>query len=85
MNSIEKAAYLALKHCAEIVVYVFDPMEEYPMKDQEELFRKMKLFEKRMYCYISKTDIAEAGRIAAIKKSHPDAITDIAEIKKIIS
>ncbi len=42
MNDIEKQAYLAMKYVADVIVYVFDPTETYPMKEQEKLLKKIK-------------------------------------------
>jgi len=60
MNSIEQVAYLAIKHCAEFIVYVFDPTCEYPMAKQEKLFKKLKKdFGKEIIVFVSKKDLVE--------------------------
>ncbi len=57
MNYIEKQAYLAIEHCAQIIVYVFDVTEPYPLSDQKKLLEELKNFGKPILFYLSKTDI----------------------------
>jgi len=57
MNMIEKQAYLAMKYCADIFVYVFDLSEPYPFKEQEKLFKSLTAFKKPIIVYFSKQDI----------------------------
>jgi len=62
MNTIEKQAYLVLKHVADIVVYVFDLTESYPLADQEKLYyslRKDFVKDKNIISYLSKTDLVD--------------------------
>lgn len=69
MNNIEKQAYIAMKYAADIIVYVFDPTDTYPMKDQEELLEHIKEeMDKEVIIYVSKTDIAES-KIKGIKNA----------------
>ncbi len=63
MNNIEKQAHLAMKHLADAIVYVFDPTETYPMKEQEKLLKKVKKdFDRKTIVYVSKTDLAETSK-----------------------
>ena len=72
MNNIEKTAYLALKHLAQEIIYVFDPMESYPMVDQLKLYKKTKNYGKPLYVYCSRTDLAPVPE--EVQKLHPMAI-----------
>jgi len=80
MNNIEKQAYLAIKYCAEELIYVFDITEPYPMKDQEKLLRKTKEEKKKVYIYLSKTDILKKEDVEKFKEKHQ--ILDSKELKK---
>jgi nucleolar GTP-binding protein len=59
MNLIEQQAYLALKHCSDGVVYVFDLTEGYEFEKQYQLFEN--LLRTRpdvpIFVYLSKSDI----------------------------
>ena len=79
MNNIEKVAHLTIKHCADIIIYIFDPTEEYPMKDQIKLFENLKEFKKEIIVYVSKTDLEASKELA--KKYNAKSID---EIKKIL-
>ena len=83
MNNIEMQAYLAVKHLANLVVYVFDPTEEYSFEEQVKLLKKLKEFKKPIILYLSKTDMKDID-ISKIKKKYPDIITDYKELEKII-
>ncbi len=85
MNNIEMQAYLALKYCANLIVYIFDITEPFPLKDQEILLENLKKFGKDVLLYLSKTDIIEKETINEFKKKYK-VITEIKELKeKIIS
>lgn len=83
MNNIEKIAYLAMKNCAHLLVFVFDPIGEYPIQKQEELLRIVSEIEKPMIVYVSKTDIAAPAHYSDLVKKH-HAFTDIKEVEKEI-
>jgi len=83
MNNIEKQAYLAIKHCAETLIYVFDLTESYPLKDQIALLDNLKQFKKKTIIFLTKTDIIERKKIAAFLKKYK-AVTKIEELKKEI-
>ncbi|MBT3406596.1 GTP-binding protein [Candidatus Woesearchaeota archaeon] len=59
MNVVEVQADLALKYCADLIVYVFDPTETYSYKDQVKLLETIKKLGKDILIYVSKTDIAK--------------------------
>jgi len=81
MNPIEKQAYLAVKHLAKVIVYVFDVTEPYPLKDQIKLYKQLKEMKKPVLVYISKTDILEEEQYKELAKKYK-AITDIKELKE---
>ncbi|MEM4260559.1 MAG: GTPase [Candidatus Woesearchaeota archaeon] len=62
MNNIEKQAYLVMKTVANAIIYIFDPTEQYPIKDQELLLEKIKEYNKPVFVYISKTDIIRINK-----------------------
>ncbi|MBN2052717.1 50S ribosome-binding GTPase [Candidatus Woesearchaeota archaeon] len=84
MNNIEKQAYLAIKYVADLVVYIFDLTEPYPLEDQKKLLEIIRQFRKQIIIYLSKTDILENNKVEEFCKEMP-AITDIAELKKEIT
>ncbi|MGV8162458.1 MAG: GTPase [Candidatus Nanoarchaeia archaeon] len=57
MNNIEKQAYLALKYVADVVVFVFDLTEPYPLEDQLKLYANVKDLGKYTMIYFSKLDL----------------------------
>lgn len=81
MNVIEKQAYLALKYCANVIVYVFDLSEPFPLSDQKKLFVEVKRFDKPTLVYLSKTDIVDEEIVKDFCKSF-DCITSIDSLKK---
>lgn len=85
MNYIEKQAYLAMKLLADVILYIFDPMESYPLDDQIKLYDKVKKESGNpIVTYISKTDIAEKERLDSLKARYPDAITSPEDIMKTL-
>lgn len=83
MNYIEKIAYLAMKYVADKIVYVFDLTEEYPLKDQEKLLKRVKGLDKEVVIYLSKTDILNKKIVDEFTKKHEDVIIDFKEIKEM--
>ncbi|MBW2983413.1 50S ribosome-binding GTPase [Candidatus Woesearchaeota archaeon] len=67
MNAIEQQAYLCLKYVADVIVMVFDPTDTYPLEDQERLLEQLKEHGKPIVVYLSKTDIADKGRVEVLK------------------
>ncbi len=80
MNAIEYQMHLAVKHCADMIIYVFDLTEtSYPIADQKKLYRRIKEYRKPVHIYLSKKDILSGERIKSFKlKHHP-----IEELKKL--
>ena len=68
MNNIEKQAYLAMKTVADVIIYVFDPTEAYPIERQEKLFHQIKKYGKPVIPYLSKVDIATSTDISRFEK-----------------
>jgi nucleolar GTP-binding protein len=61
MNPIERQAHLAVKYCADLIIFVFDTSDEtYERADQMKLLSKMKRQGKDIIIYLSKTDISGA-------------------------
>jgi len=84
MNNIEKQAVLAIKHLSELVVYVFDLTEPYPLAQQETLLEGLKEYHKKIILYLSKTDILDKQVVASFARHYP-VITDIGQLEKMIS
>jgi nucleolar GTP-binding protein len=84
MNYIEKQAYIALKYCANLVVYIFDLTEPYPIEQQEELLEKLQEFKKPLLIYLSKTDITDKKAVDEFRKKYTNVITDLPDLKKEI-
>lgn len=80
MNAIEKQAYLAIKHCAQLVVYVFDITEPYPLEDQKKLLSSIEDLGKPIVYYLSKTDILPKQKQEAFGKEF--SILSLPELKK---
>ena len=88
MNQIEKQGYLALKYCSNLIVYVFDLTEQYPIDDQKELLREIKRFKIPVIVFVNKADITDKKMLDEFNKKF-NALTDINAldnaIKKFIS
>jgi nucleolar GTP-binding protein len=82
MNNVEKQAYLAIKFCANALVYIFDLTEPFPLEDQEALLENLKKFNKDIMIYLSKEDILEKEKIDDFKKKYKNVITKPEELKK---
>ena len=82
-NRIEQQAYLALKHVTDIIIYIFDITEPYPLKDQKLLLEKTKEFKKPIILYLSKTDLLKPEQIEAFQKEY-EVTTNLTELKKTL-
>ncbi|MBI4150195.1 50S ribosome-binding GTPase [Candidatus Woesearchaeota archaeon] len=83
MNEVEQQAYLALRHCADAVVYVYDLTESSaPLEDQKKLYQTVKKMGKEIIVYLSKTDLLPHDRLAAFLK--PGMITEISELRRLL-
>jgi nucleolar GTP-binding protein len=83
MNNIELQAFLVLKYLVNLVIYVIDLTEPYPIKQQEELWKKLKEHDKPIIVYLSKADIIDEKSIAKARKKYK-AISTLDELKKKI-
>ncbi len=82
MNYIEKQAFLAIKYCADLLVYVFDLTEQYPLKKQLKLYKELKQYRKPMIVYLSKVDILSKEQIEDFVKGKKFKIYEFEELKK---
>jgi len=83
MNNIELQAYLVLKYLVNLIVYVIDLTEPYPIKKQEELLKKLKEYDKPIIIYLSKTDILDKTVYEKAKRKYK-AVTTLEDLKKRI-
>ena len=86
MNNIEKHAYLTMRYLADVLLYVFDPTESYPIELQKQLFDRTKEdFDKPLLSYLSKTDLINQELINKFKEEYPEIMTNPKEIMDKIS
>ncbi|MGV8169284.1 MAG: GTPase [Candidatus Nanoarchaeia archaeon] len=64
MNNIERQAHLAMKYVADVVVFVFDLTEPYPISDQLKLYENIKEIGKPVIIYLSKKDLLGEKKLA---------------------
>lgn len=81
MNNIEKQAYLAAKYCANLIIYVYDLTEPYPLKGQDELFENIKKHGKEVLVYLSKTDILDKAVVDKFKNNRNIKDFGVKELK----
>jgi nucleolar GTP-binding protein len=84
MNNIEKQAHLAIKYQADLVVFIFDPTDTYPVESQEDLLEIVRHFRKPILFYLSKTDIASPDQQELFLRKY-SPITKADELKEKIS
>ncbi|MDN5327846.1 MAG: nucleolar GTP-binding protein [Candidatus Woesearchaeota archaeon] len=87
LNNIEKQAEIAIKHAAELIIYIFDLTEPYLLKKQLELYQRIKKenSKKPIIVYLSKTDIIDKKAIKEFKAKYKiDFFTDLEALKKEI-
>jgi nucleolar GTP-binding protein len=83
MNDIEMQAELALKYCADMIVFVLDLTGEYPIDKQIELLKKVERRykgRKEFILFLSKMDLVKDN--SAVKGR--EYISDVEELKKLI-
>lgn len=84
MNDIEKQAYLAVKHLADLVIYVFDLSEPFPFKNQVKLYKTLKEG-KEVLVYFSKADVLKLDMTIVKKYKGMTSADELkAKIKKIL-
>jgi nucleolar GTP-binding protein len=81
MNAVEQQAFLCLKYVADVIVMIIDPTETYPLQDQEKLLAEVRVHEKPIIVYLSKTDIADELLVAKLQKKF-SAIVDKDELRE---
>jgi nucleolar GTP-binding protein len=83
MNNIEKQAYLAMKYVADILVFVFDLTEPYPLDDQMRLYENIKETGKYTMIYFSKRDILPEALITEFiqKQGLKETVNGVDELK----
>ena len=80
MNNMEKQSYIAIKHAADLIVYVFDPTETYSMEEQEKLLERIKEETgKKVIVYISKTDVKDIDKEGT--RSYQELLEELLTIK----
>jgi nucleolar GTP-binding protein len=84
MNNLERQAFLAMKYCSQLLVYVFDLTEPFPLEEQEKLFETIKALNAPVIVYLSKTDILDKKIVESFQKRYKDTITNIEILKKEI-
>lgn len=90
MNYIEKQSYLALKHLADLLVFVLDLSEScgYEVELQETLLKQLKeLFKhKRIVIYLSKCDMIPKEKIIEFKNTNKnyDIVSDSEKLKLLV-
>ncbi len=82
MNLIEKQAYVAMKYAADVIIYIFDLTEEYPLNDQIKLYELVKTFKRPIIIYLSKTDLIDNKEVETFKKKFKTAIDDLNQLKE---
>ena len=82
MNIIEKQAWLAIMHVADVIVYVFDLTEPFPLDMQKKLLTRLKKLGKPVIVYLSKTDVMKKD-FEEVRKKY-NAFTDSSKLKKKI-
>ena len=75
INNIEMQAQLVLKYLANLIIYVIDLTEPYPIKIQEQLLKELKTYDKPIIVYLSKTDILPKDAVDKAKKKYKALIT----------
>jgi nucleolar GTP-binding protein len=84
MNNIEKQAYLAMRYVADILVYVFDLTEPYPLEEQLKLYETIKKYDKEIVIFLSKKDLVEA-KFKPFLKKHKFKELIITDFEELIS
>jgi nucleolar GTP-binding protein len=80
MNIIEQQAYLAMKYCADLVIFVFDTSDQaYDAKKQKQLLQNIRKAGKDVIIFLSKTDLP--GKAPKFR----DSFSTPAELRKRIA
>lgn len=71
MNLIELQAELVLDELANLVIYIFDATETFPLEEQTKLYEKAK-HKRPTIPFLSKQDILTPEQLAKFSKAHPE-------------
>ena len=87
MNKVEQEADLAIHYAADILIYVLDPTESYPLEDQEKLLRYVSSIGKPVLVYLSKTDIADKQMIKQFNEKFKKdyVVVSLAELYTVLA
>lgn len=85
MNVVEREAYLAMKYVANMIIYLYDPTETYPLSEQEALEKMVRNYGKKVIVYLSKTDVVKREikekLVESFLKKGLKIFTDVEEVK----
>ena len=70
MNNIEILAHLAMRYVADNILFIFDLTGTYDAKDQIKLYKNILKFNKKTFCYLSKTDLIDKKIVKQFKEDH---------------
>jgi len=85
MNDVERQASLAMKYVANLIVYVYDPSESYPLADQEALELLVREYGQEVILYLSKTDLVVPERLSQFERSKPGIITSVEALREKVT
>lgn len=86
-NLIEQRAEIVLKYLASLIIFILDPTEQYPLKEQKMFLEKVrKERDVPIIVYVSKKDIVEKDVVEKLKKDIKTEFycEDVEQIKKKI-
>lgn len=81
-NEIEKQADLVVEEVAELIVYIFDLTESYPLKDQMKLFEDLNKHNKKIVVFLAKKDLIQ-DKIDEFKKKNLKGFEVMDEAKEL--
>ena len=71
INNVEQQAKLALEYFSDLIIYVYDLTEAFPLKDQEKLdLELIKKYKHKIHYYFSKQDLLDKEKILLFAKKH---------------
>lgn len=88
MNPIEKQAHLAIKYCADLIVFVFDTSDHtYEPETQMKLLKNMVNYRKQNIIFLSKTDLESSTQpdFSSLKSPKSEYFSNVSELRKKIS
>lgn len=85
MNSVERQAYLAMKYVANLIIYVYDLTESYPLEEQRRLEEEVRKYGKELFLFVSKTDVLDEKIVATFVATFTEGetcFTSVAALKE---